>query len=63
MKVTCDSSVVKAYAFTADAPTVTSKTYYGYFRDDENYKITTTKYTCGDKVRIKSNKASAIVLI
>jgi len=31
MTVTCDSSVVKAYAFTADGPTVTRKTYDDYF--------------------------------
>ena len=62
MTVKCDSSVVKGYGFTADAPTVTSKNYDEYFKWDY-YKITTTKYTCGDKVRIQSNKAVAIVLI
>ncbi len=58
MKVTCDSSVVTAYVFTADAATAEVKTF-----EHANYNIKTSKYSCGDIVRVQPNKGGAIVLI
>ena len=63
MIVTCDSSVVKAYVFTADAAGATSENYWDVFFTNKEKIITSSEYTCGDKLRIQSNNAGAIIVI
>ena len=50
---TCDSSAVVGYVLTTDNVSV----------EQTNPKIDTSKYSCGDKVRIKANAGAIIVLI
>ena len=52
MTVTCDSSVVVGYLVANE--NLSAK---------DNSKIVTTKYSCGDKVRVKTDGGAVLVLI
>ncbi len=51
--ITCDSSLVKGYLLTGDV-TLSEQT---------NFKLDTSKYSCGDKIRVQQNKGAIVVLI
>ena len=53
LTATCDSSVVTGYVLTTEV-----------VADYQiNYNIDTSKYTCGDRVRIQQDKAALLILV